>query len=548
MCTARKRIACRIFSDGGGIFCFNNIEGVMISEASKVLLFLMVVFLAGYLLAINDTSKKLTKGLTEGFDATEVVIKRDDNESDPRMIINRIDAVYKEVNGTNMPADKLRELVQTYDLKTYSDEAYRKMLMSELKSDHTMTVKNAFAQVLNRMPTPFELEKYVNLFMEKNLTTPEQLEALLSSGPEGAGVSVEQKKCVDAGSKDDFKHYQDITKTFESVLERQPTTQEMNYYHNLMTKGKLDESKLRTLLSSSREFDILSMNQQNAVQAPLNGALTSRQLEMIVTEIYTKVYGTAPDPPAFKYVMSKLVEFDADEQKLLIFLKNMKRLEDAAGGAPPPASMDFDKLPGNEPMWATSCIPEKPIAVEDVTCAPSLESRLMEKPQSTTGLNRNNASANISGTIETFHQPEPLKSFQAPPETSYIHLPLESKDQLPTVRVLKELDPVSIVYEDKPLLGNATALMKQTAGRNFDKDALAQALETTLEGELEYAPFQNNRNINQRNYDLVRQYDAVTTQDELWDDRFNVFAPLGYQNKKDMSHTAGDPLIPGRSI
>lgn len=542
----------------------------MISEASKILLFLMVVFLAGYLLAINDVSKKQK----EGFDATEVVLRQADvYEEDPNMIVNRIDSVYKDVYGTNMPADKLRDVVQTYDLKTYSDEAYRKMLLNDLRSDHVLTVKNTFGTVLNRLPTSIELEKYVKLFMEKNLTSAEQLEALLSSGPEAVGMSVKESKCVQGASKDDYKYYQDIVRVFETVLERQPTTQEMTYYHNKFVTGTMDESKMRIVLTSSREFDILTMNQQNVVQAPLTGAMTTRQMEMIVNEIYTKVYNASPDPPAFKFVMSKLVEFHADEQKLLLFLKNLKRLEDVAQKDP----IEAGSLTGVDPMWAVAGIQEKKICIDDLTSTPTLASRLLEKPQfdsynslslnvdpvtissdvlsfnndftpiqpqSVTGINRIDALGNVMGTVETFTQ---LKTFQAPAETSYIQLPLENKSHLPHIRVLKELDPVSIVYEDKPILGNATALMKQSADRLFDKDALGEALEVTLESELAYAPFLNNRNINERNYDVLRQYDSVTTYEDLWDDRFNVFAPLGYQNKKQITNTASDPLIPVRS-
>jgi hypothetical protein len=505
------------------------------SDASKILLFLLVVFLAGYLLALNDASRKVKEPFQD------VIVKPIEDE-DPTQLVNRINDVYREVYGVSIPTEKLQQLTSTYDLTTYSDEVYRKILLNDLKDDHDMNVKTTYAEVLGRLPTPVELDKYTTMFQDKRLTNLTQLQALLKAEPEAANKLLKPRACLYDSNKDDYAVYQRIVQVFENVLDRQPTVQEMNYYLKMMKgSNSFDENKLRLALASSREFGILSKNQQNNVQANLVGNITTRQLELIVNEIYTKVYNAPPDAITMKFAMSKLLEFNNDEQKLMMFLKNMKQLEEAAMGT----TTDIDALGTYDPMWAKSCLPSKQILINDITSAPNMLPIVMEKPAFDLGasmmakplLGQAGDALGIANpiTLESFTQ---LKTFQAPTSetATLVEVPVQSgieNNGLPSLKVLKELDPVSIVYEDKPLTGSAIALIKQKAAMEFNKEALADALEATI-GDDPYANFQANRPINQRNYDLLRQYEGISQNDPIWDERLSMFAPLAYQEKNDI--------------
>jgi hypothetical protein len=135
-----------------------------------------------------------------------------------------------------------------------------------------------------------------------------------------------------------------------------------------------------------------------------------------------------------------------------------------------------------------------------------------------------------------------LKTFQAPPDTSRLEIPIhgaihdvDPTTGLPSLKVLKELDPVSIVYEDKPLTGNSLSLIKQRANRDFNRDGLVDALEATVDDPYAYAMFNRDRAVNQRNYDLVKQYESVVATDPIWDERLSVFAPLAFQEKNSLA-------------
>jgi hypothetical protein len=47
--------------------------------------------------------------------------------------------------------------------------------------------------------------------------------------------------------------------------------------------------------------------------------------------------------------------------------------------------------------------------------------------------------------------------------------------------------------------------------------------------------FNRDRAVNQRNYDLVKQYESVVATDPIWDERLSVFAPLAFQEKNSLA-------------
>lgn len=312
------------------------------SENCKILLLIFVVFLAGYLIAINDESKKPRNARVEHFvDGSGEYLSLDTTPTpqpvtseDAQRVLAKIDKVYRDVYNEPVPADKMSLYFKSLGASDFDEGAFRRRLSFERKAQFELLVKNVYDDVLKRPPTPSEQQKYVDLYERNEMKTPMDLEYLLRLDIEIAARSSSSQETpppMQEAPQNDYATYKMIIATYQDILDRHPNTDELQFYYNLVTQTGATREKIRDILMSSREREILSKNQKNEVYGELEQNITDKQLEIAITEIYRAVYQRYPDQEEYKFLRSKFVAFNLDEEKLARYIRHMKLAETGSG-------------------------------------------------------------------------------------------------------------------------------------------------------------------------------------------------------------------------
>ncbi len=348
------------------MFCNTN-------ETCKILIVLFVMFLAGYLIATNDVSKRLvreqfaneeTKISTSTGTNTQSEISIKNQNTPPKDqtpqekvlskqqpkgtenvqktptkqetndIKSSIQKVYREVYFQDIAKDKLEKMVLYLNSDNYDECTLKRAFEIERTSELQEMIRNIFIDVIAREPTPEEMNVYVKQYLSNEMKTGDELIRILQNSPEQAllkkaptTIPPKDKKLT----KQDYEQYKQIIEVFQNTLDRSPNAAELNFYFNLSKKDNaFTLAKLRDTLLMSREFEILSKNQRNVVFGELEANITEKQLEMTIVGIYQSIYLTKPDPFAYKYIRQKFIDFNLDEDKLILFVKKLKSAEEEA--------------------------------------------------------------------------------------------------------------------------------------------------------------------------------------------------------------------------
>jgi hypothetical protein len=334
--------------------------GGALESSGMALICLFAIFLAGYLLAVHDKTRRENreKRVQENFEEGRAMLTQDDglgpvpNSRAPAPgpggtakppakkptraeISNQISRVYREIYGIHIPDSTLQSYLDDYgsSRSQFDEAAFKRMLVKQRRWEHTNTIKAAYAKVMRRLPTPVEIDKYIDMFYTGSLGTQAQLEDMLLVDPEHADGPLGKDRPAD-DKKDninvDAPRYQTIIEIFKQVLERHPKAAELEFYNSMMSRTpSFDEVKLRSALTSSREYDMLTMNQKNDVLGDVMGIATTRQLEFNVKEMYKRVHGQEPqDRATIDYMMTKFKGFNMDEAAMVQYMRSMKSLEE----------------------------------------------------------------------------------------------------------------------------------------------------------------------------------------------------------------------------
>jgi hypothetical protein len=307
------------------------------SDNCKLLLLIFVVFLAGYFLAENDVAKRPRHANMEHFQAT----KETDTEyyaieespkpaevpsAEVEVILAKIDKVYKEVYGEPVPADKMSLYYKSLGSVDFDEGSFKRRLSFERKASFETLVKDVFMEVLKRLPTPTELQKYIDLYVSNQMKTQQDLEFILRLDIESV-VRSNKTDIPEPDKKEDYGTYKVIISTFEEILGRNPNTSELKFYYDLIKTNGYDHSKLKDILLSSREHEILMKNQNNQVHGELTANITEKQLEIAINELYNAVFFEYPDEDTFKYLRGRFIAMNLDEEKFAFFLRRLKSAE-----------------------------------------------------------------------------------------------------------------------------------------------------------------------------------------------------------------------------
>jgi hypothetical protein len=297
------------------------------------MLLIFVVFLAGYFIAENDVAKRkqpVGAGGTEHFESEYSPVDKKDDIAIPsaevEKILAKIDTVYKDVYGEPVPADKMSLYYKSLGAANFDEGSFKRRLSIERKTSFETLVKDVFMDVLKRLPTPTEQQKYMDLFLGNQMKTQQDLEFILRMDIESV-VRSDTSDVPELADKEDYNTYKEIISTFEDVLGRNPNTSELKFYYDLIKKNGYEQKKIKDILLSSREHEILIKNQNNQVHGDLSANITEKQLEMAVNELYNAVFFEYPDAETYKFLRTKFVSMNLDEEKLAIFIKRLKSAE-----------------------------------------------------------------------------------------------------------------------------------------------------------------------------------------------------------------------------
>jgi hypothetical protein len=292
------------------------------SQNCKMILLIFVIILAGYMIITN--SKQKTKEFFEADEAQPSCgdIGKDKNKS----VEEKIKAIYKKVYFRDIPVDELKRYSKELNESNFDAEAFCRSLTIERTAEIQDMIHQTFMKTLGRPATPQEMDKYTEMFLTGKLTSPEQLVRILSNSPEN--VKSVPKVVQSQFDNKDYTIYKQVIDVYQKVLDRLPNSQELNFYFTKLKGDKVfTVDKLEDALLASREHTILTMNQKNQVYGDLMGNITERQLQIIITNMYKSVYQTNPDKATYDFVKAKFLSFHLDEEKLVLFLKELKSLE-----------------------------------------------------------------------------------------------------------------------------------------------------------------------------------------------------------------------------
>lgn len=345
------------------------------SEACRMTILLFAIFLAGYFILTNGNSK-------EAFEESNVESKKEECKQDDSIDAD-IKAVYKDVYGTDISAAKLKEIKQKDCLNksNFDAEIFKRSLTAQRTSEVQDMVNKIFMDTIKRPPTPQEMEKYVELYLSKKMTTKEELVRILEYQPEKV-VTDETRatKAQEAVTKQDYQLYKQIIDVYQKVLDRLPNSVELNNYFGILkTNKKFTLEKLEDALLASRENMILTMNQKNNVHGELAANITERQLQIVINAIYKSVYGYEPDKSTYNFLRVKFVSFNLDESKLIMFIKNLKSAEE---GTTPVVPANSPNVSVNSKQPAQQASSQK-VLEKYIEKKPDSTPFVMEKPTET---------------------------------------------------------------------------------------------------------------------------------------------------------------------
>jgi hypothetical protein len=346
------------------------------------MLLIFVIFLAGYFIAENDVAKRQRPVATENFlqfknkeaesnfYPVEDPLKRSEEAVIPSAevedILAKIDKVYKDVFGEPVPADKMSLYYKSLGASSFDEGSFRRRLSMERKAAFETLVKDVFMDVLKRLPTPTELQKYIDLFLGNQMKTQQDLQFILRMDLETV-IRSDKSDIPEPVDKEDYNTYKDIIATFESVLGRNPNTSELKFYYDLIKQNGYEQKKIKDILLSSREHEILMKNQNNLVHGDLSANITEKQLEIAVNELYKAIFFEYPDADTYKYLRGRFIAMNLDEEKLALFIKRLKSADSVSAPCVMPPTTTMPQTTTMSPKTSKEMFDEKVTATPDIS-------------------------------------------------------------------------------------------------------------------------------------------------------------------------------------
>lgn len=292
---------------------------VCTSEACKWVLLLFVVFIAGYIIASND--------------------KKVERFAEQNDVSSQVSQIYEKLYYQKISKMELDKYMKELNANNFDPDVFERNLALQRRSEINDEIKKAFSNIVKRLATPSEVEKYTVQRQNNTLKNYAELEAKVKKDLESELIQKsEGKPSPDSAEKqkemktNEYEIYKKIIEIYKDALDRIPNAAELNHFFLQIRTKATTYDKIKNTLIASREYEILMKNQQNVVFGELPGNLTERQLEMIITDVYTSVFKTKPDKHTYNYIKAKFVEFELNEDRLVRFVKAMAAAENDRTG------------------------------------------------------------------------------------------------------------------------------------------------------------------------------------------------------------------------
>ena len=210
--------------------------------------------------------------------------------------------------------ETIKTIIQTYLLRSpeqFEYERYRKLMNHSKDVDPVIeAVKKTqeFLDILSATKKTDGLSTLAPVIATKGGA----VEALLEQ------TSIDKRTII----------YRQIIEVYDRHLQRMPTMRELNYYsYRMLTDDKFTVRRLDTILQSSKEFEILTKNQSNLVQAELPLHMTDRQVAMEVGRLYAGVFGEGVPTDMEEFLKRRYIQYELKEKRFIEFLMLLKALE-----------------------------------------------------------------------------------------------------------------------------------------------------------------------------------------------------------------------------
>lgn len=184
-------------------------------------------------------------------------------------------------------------------------------------SENIDIIKEIYQTLFNQVPQQSEITFYLDYIKSKHMSR-KQLEDLIATTAPVLRKTIPDDSKVRYGTEDE------VIIAYNEVLGRNPTPEELKEHAEMLKNTpNFTVDKLIQLLVSSAEYNRLEKMQLNTYNAGLLSGVTDRQVTLTVEAIYAEITGTPIDATTLAFLKNKFIEFDLDENKLKVYIKNL---------------------------------------------------------------------------------------------------------------------------------------------------------------------------------------------------------------------------------
>ena len=184
-------------------------------------------------------------------------------------------------------------------------------------SENIDIIKEIYKHLFNQVPQQSEITFYLDYIKSKHMSR-QQLEDLIATTAPVLRKTIPDDSKVRYGTEDE------VILAYNEVLGRNPTPEELKQHAEMLKNTKdFTVDKLIQLLVSSAEYNRLEKMQLNTYNAGLLSGVTDRQITLTVEADYAEITGTPIDTATLGFLKNKFIEFDLDENKLKVYIKNL---------------------------------------------------------------------------------------------------------------------------------------------------------------------------------------------------------------------------------
>ena len=184
-------------------------------------------------------------------------------------------------------------------------------------SENIDIIKEIYKKLFNQVPQQSEITFYLDYIKSKHMSL-QQLEDLIAT------TAPVLRKTIPDDSKMRYGTEDEVIIAYNEVLGRNPTPEELKQHAEMLKNTKdFTIDKLIQLLVSSAEYNRLEKMQLNTYNAGLLSGVTDRQITLTVEADYAEITGTPIDAATLAFLKNKFIEFNLDENKLKVYIKNL---------------------------------------------------------------------------------------------------------------------------------------------------------------------------------------------------------------------------------